>query len=112
MGVNRTVTTPNNRVVTRHDVIIEHHAKRLKGKARRIIIDLDPTDDPTQGVQQLTFYNGHYDSYCYLPLVEILQFNNERINALKGLMLSKYRLCATWRLVRRQTRSIGFKFGE
>jgi hypothetical protein len=59
------------------DIIIEHHAKRLKGKARLITIDLDPTDDPTHGAQQLTFFNGHYDSYCYLPMVGTLQFNNE-----------------------------------
>ena len=27
-------------------------------------IDLDPTDDPTHGAQQLTFFNGHYDCWC------------------------------------------------
>ena len=59
------------------DLVIEHHAKRLKGKARLITIDLDPTDDPTHGAQQLTFFNGHYDSYCYLPMVGTLQFNDE-----------------------------------
>jgi hypothetical protein len=59
------------------DIVIEHHAKRLKGKARLITIDLDPTDDPTHGAQQLTFFNGHYDSYCYLPMVGTLQFNDE-----------------------------------
>jgi len=36
---------------------------------RRITIDLDPTDDPTHGQQQFTFFNSHYDSYCYLPMV-------------------------------------------
>jgi hypothetical protein len=59
------------------DTVIEHHAKRLKGKARLVTIDLDPTDDPTHGAQQLTFFNGHYDSYCYLPMVGTLQFNDE-----------------------------------
>jgi hypothetical protein len=59
------------------DVVIEHHAKRLNGKARLITIDLDPTDDPTHGAQQLTFFNAHYDSYCYLPMVGTLQFNSE-----------------------------------
>jgi hypothetical protein len=59
------------------DLVIEHHAKRLKGKARLVTIDLDPTDDPTHGAQQLTFFNGHYDSYCYLPMVGTLQFNDE-----------------------------------
>lgn len=59
------------------EIVLEHHAKRLKGKARLITIDLDPTDDPTHGAQQLTFFNAHYDSYCYLPMVGTLQFNNE-----------------------------------
>jgi hypothetical protein len=59
------------------DIVIEHHAQRLKSKARLITIDLDPTDDPTHGAQQLTFFNAHYDSYCYLPTVGTLQFDNE-----------------------------------
>jgi hypothetical protein len=59
------------------DIVIEHHAKRLNGKARLITIDLDPTDDPTHGAQQLTFFNAHYDSYCYLPMVGTLQFDDE-----------------------------------
>lgn len=33
-----------------------------------IILDLDDTDDPTHGTQQLQFFNGYYDQYCYLPL--------------------------------------------
>src|SRR5213592_236668 len=31
------------------DLVIEHHRGRLSGRARRITIDLDPTDDPTHG---------------------------------------------------------------
>lgn len=59
------------------DVIVEHHADRLNGKARRITIDLDPTDDPTHGAQQLSFFNGYYQTYCYLPMIGTLQFNEE-----------------------------------
>src|SRR6266849_2497712 len=51
------------------DCVIERHCKRLQGRARRITIDLDPTDDPTHGQQQFTFFNSNYDSYCYLPMV-------------------------------------------
>ncbi|MBI2833457.1 MAG: transposase [Acidobacteria bacterium] len=40
-------------------------------------IDLDPTDDPTHGAQQLTFFNGHYDCWCYLPLLAFLTFDDE-----------------------------------
>ena len=35
--------------------VIERHRQRRQGRARRITIDLDPTDDPTHGAQQLTF---------------------------------------------------------
>jgi hypothetical protein len=59
------------------DVVIERHGTRLHGRARKITIDLDPTDDPTHGQQQLSFFNGHYDSYCYLPVLGFLTFNDE-----------------------------------
>jgi hypothetical protein len=59
------------------DAVIERHRRRLKRKAKRITIDLDPTDDPTHGAQQLTFFNGHYDSWCYLPVAGFLTFNEE-----------------------------------
>jgi hypothetical protein len=57
--------------------VIERHQRRLHGRARRITIDLDPTDDPTHGAQQLTFFNGHYDCWCYLPLLAFVTFNDE-----------------------------------
>jgi len=59
------------------DTVIERHCKRLRGRARLITLDLDPTDDPTHGAQQLTFFNWHYDTYCYLPMVGFLTFNHE-----------------------------------
>jgi hypothetical protein len=59
------------------DLVIEQHRARLRGRARRITIDLDPTDDPTHGQQEFSFFNGHYDSWCYLPVVATLTFNAE-----------------------------------
>jgi hypothetical protein len=59
------------------DLVIEHHRARLQGRARRITIDLDPTDDPTHGQQEFTAFNGHYDTWCYLPLVATVTFNAE-----------------------------------
>jgi len=38
------------------DVVIDRHRKRLGRRVRQITIDLDPTDDPTHGQQQLTFF--------------------------------------------------------
>jgi hypothetical protein len=59
------------------DIVIDRHRKRLGRRVRRITIDLDPTDDPTHGQQQLTFFNGHYDTWCYLPVVAFATFDNE-----------------------------------
>jgi len=59
------------------DTVIEQHRRRLKGRATRITIDLDPTDDPTHGQQEFTFFNGHYDTWCYLPIVATVTFNDE-----------------------------------
>ena len=67
--------------------VIERHRRRLKGRARRITLDLDPTDDPTHGAQQLSFFNGHYDSWCYLPVLGFLTFNDEREQYLFTAML-------------------------
>ena len=57
--------------------VLRRHAKRLRKRAYRVTIDLDPTDDPTHGAQQLSFFNGHYDSWCYLPVLGFASFNDE-----------------------------------
>ena len=35
---------------------------------KRIILDLDATDDPIHGAQEGRFFHGYYRCYCYLPL--------------------------------------------
>ena len=35
---------------------------------KRIIIDMDGTDDPTRGFQQLSMFHGYYRQYMYHPL--------------------------------------------
>jgi hypothetical protein len=71
------------------DRVIERHRKRLHGRARRITIDMDPTDDPTHGQQQFTFFNRHYASYCYLPMVCFLTFNEEAEQYLVAAVLRR-----------------------
>ena len=34
----------------------------------KIIVDVDDTDDPTHGAQQMSLFNAYYDEYCYMPL--------------------------------------------
>ena len=56
------------------DNAAKRHAQRLGGRARLVTLELDPTDDPTHGAQQLSFLNGHYDSQCYLPVMGFVSF--------------------------------------
>lgn len=46
------------------ELFIQRHRRR---RPRRLILDLDPTDDPCHGHQQLALFNGFYDQYMYLP---------------------------------------------
>lgn len=56
---------------------ILRHLRKAHRKAKRIWIDIDPTCTPTYGEQQLTFFNGYYDTWCYLPLVITLSFDRD-----------------------------------
>jgi hypothetical protein len=58
--------------------VVERHRQRLgRRKVAKIAVDLDPTDDPTHGAQQLALFNGHYDTWCYLPVAGFVRFNDE-----------------------------------
>jgi len=35
---------------------------------KKIILDIDDTDDITHGAQQLSLFNGYHDDYCYMPV--------------------------------------------
>ena len=59
------------------ETVIDRQRRRPCGKAKRITIELDPTDDPTHGAQQSTLFNGHYDTWCYLPVAGFVQFDTE-----------------------------------
>ena len=59
------------------ETVIERHRCRRRGRARRITLDLDVTDDPTHGAQQLSFFNGFYDTWCYLPLLAFMTLDKE-----------------------------------
>jgi hypothetical protein len=59
------------------ELVIAEQRDRRQGRARRITIDFDPTDDPTHGQQEFTFFHGHYDTWCYLPLLGFVSFDAE-----------------------------------
>jgi len=56
------------------DFTLDTGVERLREKQHgqlpeRVALDLDTTDDPTRGDQQLTFFHGYYDQYRCLPLI-------------------------------------------
>ena len=46
------------------DIFIESYDKPPEA----IILDIDDTDDPTHGHQQLALFNAFHDNYCYMPI--------------------------------------------
>jgi hypothetical protein len=68
------------------DTVLTHHRERLGG-VRLITIDLDATDDPTHGQQELALFNGYYDTWCYLPLIATVTFNTEPIQHVVAAVL-------------------------
>ena len=51
--------------------------KKLHRHAKTITIDLDSTEDPTHGQQPFAFFNGYYDSWCYLPMLGFLTVDDD-----------------------------------
>ena len=35
---------------------------------RRLVLDIDDTEDQTHGGQQLSLFNAHHDSHCFMPI--------------------------------------------
>jgi hypothetical protein len=59
------------------ETVIERHARRRSRRTKLITLDFDSTEDPTYGQQRFTFFNGYYDSWCYLPLLGFVSFDDE-----------------------------------
>ena len=55
------------------DIAVQMLKKRARGK-KRIVIDLDPSVDPTHGAQQGALFHAFYKSWCYLPMFGFFSF--------------------------------------
>ncbi len=101
---------------TLEDFVVQR-LHRKHPRARRIFIDLDPTVDPTHGQQPFAFFNGHYDTWCYLPMIGFVSVEGDpeqhlfhaRLRAgvakeAKGTILVLRRIVAKLRRVYRKCR--------
>ena len=50
------------------DVLINQFISSYKTPPEGIILDVDDTNDPTHGAQQLSLFNSYHDGYCYMPI--------------------------------------------
>jgi hypothetical protein len=96
LGSQPTLSRFENTVTTRDlyrlgtalaGTVLDFHQTRLAGAARLITIDVDATADPTHGQQQFAFFNAFYDTWCYLPLLATVAFNDERHQYLVAALL-------------------------
>jgi hypothetical protein len=49
-------------------LLIDHFIASHRRAPRKLVLDLDATDDPIHGEQEGRFFHGYYGHYCYLPL--------------------------------------------
>ena len=52
-----------------NDYLIDLFIRTRTTPPAYIVLDIDPTDDPTHGQQVLSFYHGYYGQHQYFPLL-------------------------------------------
>jgi hypothetical protein len=67
--------------------LVHFYTERHKGKSpKRIVLDLDATDDPTHGQQEFEFYHGFYETHCYLPLLVFVSADGAPMELLAAVL--------------------------
>lgn len=71
--LSRWENAPSGRDLVRmNDSLLEHFIRLCGQQVRQrgqILLDIDSTDDPTHGQQQLSFFNGAYGQHMYHPML-------------------------------------------
>jgi hypothetical protein len=71
--LSRWENSPSARDLVRfHDALLEIFIRVCGEQVRHrgeILLDIDSTDDPTHGQQQLSFFNGAYNQHMYHPML-------------------------------------------
>lgn len=60
--------------------------EQLPSATRHVLIDLDPTEDPCHGQQELELFNGFYGTHCYLPLMIYVTGDDGRQRAVGAVL--------------------------
>jgi hypothetical protein len=58
-----------NEIPQLNDVLLDNYIKSREQEPSEIILDLDSTNDPTHGQQQMSMFHGYYEQTMYHPLL-------------------------------------------
>jgi hypothetical protein len=95
-----------NRLV-RH--LEQTYVEALPADTTVVVLDIDTTDDPTHGEQQLTFFHGFYDQHMYHPLMVFDGQSGQLVSVL--LRPGNAHACrSAWALLSRVIRRIKARF--
>lgn len=84
LGSQPTISRLENRISFRQirclkENLLEQYIRWIKPNNKKpLILDIDSSEDPTHGEQQLTFFNGLFDKTCYHPLF-IFEANSQAL---------------------------------
>jgi hypothetical protein len=68
-----TISRLENSVVEKENEFLQEllpvlYIQQFKKPPHKVVLDVDTTCDEAHGYQQLTFFNGFYGTYCYVPM--------------------------------------------
>ena len=67
--LSRLENTPDWRALARIGFgMIDVYCRSFARAPKRIVLDIDDTDDPVHGQQELALFNAHYDCTCFQPI--------------------------------------------
>ena len=67
-------------------LLAETAVAQLPKETKHVYLDLDATVDPTHGQQELSLFDGHYGTWCYLPLLAFIT-QDSGVQHLMGALL-------------------------
>lgn len=86
-----TISRFENRISKRELIRMGHTlaekvVEQLPLCTKQVVVDVDPTEDPCHGQQQLECFNAFYDSHCYLPLLFYITGDDGRQRLIGALL--------------------------
>lgn len=81
--LSRLENTPGWRTLARIGLnLIDLYCTSFARAPSRIVLDIDDTDDPVHGQQELALFNAHYDCTCFQPILIFDSLSGKPILAL------------------------------